>query len=128
MHVPFRRPLRPILCAVAARALAGPLAAQGVPRSYAASPEVYRVLAQNATQQVIAVTWQPGQRDVPHGHPAAAMYALTDCRLRMYGPDGSALRDVSFQAGYAAVQEPIAAHAVENIGAAECRLIMFEPR
>lgn len=32
------------------------------------------------------------------------------------------------KAGFARVQGPIASHTIENIAAAECRLIMFEPK
>lgn len=110
-----------------ATVLAAPtLHAQELARSYVASPDVYKVLAENAQYRVIAVTWKAGQRDVMHSHPASALYYLSDCRLRIVQRDGSS-RDVTVAAGFALVQDPIAAHAVENIGAAECRLVMFEP-
>jgi hypothetical protein len=37
-------------------------------------------------------------------------------------------RDGKLRAGAAFAQAPIAAHSVENIGSADCRLVMFEPR
>lgn len=110
--------------AAAGAALAA--SAQEVPRSFVASPDIYRVIAENAQQRVIAVTWKPGQRDAMHSHPSSAVYYLTDCEIRIHVRDGPS-RDFRPKAGMAVVQMPIAAHSVENIGAAECRLIMVEP-
>jgi hypothetical protein len=126
-HTAFKRSGQ-AACSISVAALAAAAQAQpAVPPSFVASPEVYRVVAENEQYRVVLVTWKPGQRDAPHAHPMAATYFLTDCVLRSFAPDGSS-RDGSPKAGYAAVQPPIAAHQVENIGAAECRLVMFEPK
>lgn len=115
------------LALAAVSAVPLPAAAQAaLPRSYVASPDIYKVLAQNDQFQVIDVRWQPGQKDVMHSHPASGVYYLTDCQLRLHAPDGTS-RDVSLKAGFALAQAPIPAHVLENIGAAECRLVMFEP-
>lgn len=103
-----------------------PAGAQQNPRSFVASPDIYKVLAQNEQFKVISVTWRPGQKDVLHSHPANGVYYLTDCSLRIYAPDGS-FRDAQPKAGYAAVQAEIPGHVLENIGASDCRLVMFEP-
>lgn len=128
MSVSARR-LAATLAAAAIAALAAAPAqaqAQQLPRSYIASPDIYRVLAQNDQFKVIAVTWKPGQKDVLHSHPANAVYYLTDCSLRLHAMDGS-YRDAQPKAGAALVQAPIPGHVLENIGSSECRLIMFEP-
>jgi hypothetical protein len=106
--------------------LSGLAQAQTLPRSYVASPDIYQVIAQNDQFKVIAVTWKPGQRDVVHSHPANAVYYLTDCSLRIHAPDGSS-RDAQPRAGAAIVQQAIPGHVLENIGSADCRLVMFEP-
>ncbi|WOB09940.1 hypothetical protein [Piscinibacter gummiphilus] len=106
--------------------LAAAASAQQLPRSFEASPDVYKVIAQNEQYKVIAVTWKPGQKDVLHAHPASAVYYLTDCRLRVHAPDGS-YRDALPAAGFALVQSPIPGHVVENTGSSDCRLVMFEP-
>lgn len=103
-----------------------PALAQPLPRSYVASPDIYKVLAQDERFKVIAVTWRPGQKDVLHSHPANGVYYLTDCSIRIHAPDGS-FRDAQPRAGYAVVQPPIPGHVLENVGTADCRLIMFEP-
>jgi hypothetical protein len=60
------------------------------PRSYIASPDVYKVIAENNDTRVILATWKPDKRDEWHSHPpGAAVYVLTDCEaLRLYSPDG----------------------------------------
>lgn len=103
-----------------------PAQAQEVPRSFAASPDIYKVIAQNEQYKVIAVTWKPGQKDVVHSHPASAVYYLTDCTLRVHAQDGT-FRDAQPKAGSAVVQAPIPGHVLENTGSSDCRLIMFEP-
>jgi hypothetical protein len=103
-----------------------PAHSQQLPRSFDASPGIYKVLAQNDQYKVIAVTWKPGQKDVLHSHPANAVYYLTDCSLRIH-PQAGPSRDAQPKAGAALVQAPIPGHVLENIGASDCRLIMFEP-
>jgi hypothetical protein len=103
-----------------------PAHAQQLPRSFVASPDIYKVIAQNEQYKVIVVTWKPGQKDIRHSHPANAVYYLTDCNLRIHAQDGSFL-DVQPKAGAAIVQVPIPGHVLENTGATDCRLVMFEP-
>ncbi len=105
----------------------GQAVAQAQPRSYQASPEVYKVIAQGADYQVIEVTWKPGQRDQLHSHPASAVYYLTDCTMRGTYASG-ATGEGSPRAGTAIVQAAIAGHSMENIGTSDCKLIMFEPK
>jgi hypothetical protein len=109
-----------------APALASAQPTQPFPRSFVASPDIYKVIAQNNEYKVIAVTWKPGQKDVMHSHPSNAVYYLTDCSLRIHAQDGT-FRDAQPKAGGALIQGQIGAHILENIGAADCRLIMFEP-
>ena len=113
------------LTALGLLAGSGAAFAQATPPSFQASPEIYKLLAENAQFRVVEVSWKPGQRDKMHGHPASAVYALTDCSLRNFLPDGST-RDGGPKAGMAFTQAPIAGHEVQNIGSADCRLVMFE--
>lgn len=116
-------PLALMLCGTVTVA---PVRAQDHPRSFVASPDVYKVLAQDERFKIIAVVWRPGQKDVLHSHPANGVYYLTDCSIRIHAPDGS-FRDAQPKAGYAVVQAPIPGHVLENTGSSDCRLIMFEP-
>jgi quercetin dioxygenase-like cupin family protein len=100
--------------------------AQGVPTSYKASPEVYKLIAENDQFRVIQATWKPGQRDAWHSHAGAlASYLLTDCKSRVHTPDGK-YQERSRKAGEANFSPVIASHAVENVGTTECRLVIVE--
>lgn len=103
-------------------------AAQAVPHSLVASPDIYKVIAENEQYRVIEVTWKPGQRDQMHSHPASAVYYPMDCTLRGFDSSGAVIGSRRTLAGTARVEQPILAHSVENIGSADCRLIMFEPK
>ena len=102
--------------------------AQTVPHSLVASPDIYKIIAENEQYRVIEVTWKPGQRDVVHSHPASAVYNLMDCTLRSFDSSGVARWTGQTRAGTAVVQQPIAAHSMENVGQSDCKLIMFEPK
>lgn len=117
---------QPLVVLALSLLLCGKISAQPLPRSFVASPDVYKVIAENDQYRVISVTWKPGQRDILHSHPASAVYYLTDCNLRIHAPDGT-FRDARPSAGAAIVQVPIPGHMLENIGTSECRLVMFEP-
>lgn len=107
--------------------MAGLAIAQGDARSFVASPDVYKVIAQNEQNLVIEITWKPGQRDQFHSHPASGVYYLNDCNLRWHAPDGSS-RDFAIPAGRAFAQAPVTSHSMENIGKSECRVIQFEAK
>jgi hypothetical protein len=68
------------------------------PRSYVASPDVYKVIAQNDKTKVVLAIWPPGKRDNWHSHPANGVYFLTDCEARIFTPDGK-FHDGSLKAG-----------------------------
>lgn len=110
----------------AALSLACSAAAQDAPLSYLAAPAVYKLLAEDANFRVILATWQPGQKDVQHSHSATAAYRLTDCSTRATGADGKVLGEGSAKAGTAALQGTINSHSLENIGTAECRILLVE--
>jgi mannose-6-phosphate isomerase-like protein (cupin superfamily) len=127
MNCSFSRSIVAALLAVGALALSGPAAAQAQPRSFEASPDIYKVIAQNADYKVIEVTWKPGQKDQLHSHPASAVYYLTNCTMRGTSADGKS-GEGNPRAGTAIVQAAIAGHTIENIGSSDCKLIMFEPK
>ena len=102
--------------------------AQTAPHSLVASPDIYKVIAENEEYRVIEVTWKPGQRDLVHSHPASAVYYPMECTLSGFDASGAARWTGQTRAGTAVVQKPIPAHSVENTGQSECKLIMFEPK
>ncbi|MBK5206666.1 MAG: hypothetical protein JJD98_15045 [Polaromonas sp.] len=56
----------------------GSAIAQTTPHSLVASPDIYKVIAENEQYRVIEVTWKAGQRDKMHSHPASAVYYPMD--------------------------------------------------
>jgi hypothetical protein len=102
--------------------------APAVPHALVASPDIYKVIAENDKYRVIEVTWKPGQRDKLHSHPDSAIYYPMDCMLRAFGGNGELIGQSLRLAGTAVVQIAIPAHSVENAGTAPCKLVMFEPK
>ena len=78
--------------------------AENAPPAPVASPEVYKVVAENMDWSVIKATLQPGQEDKFHSHPAdqVSLYQ-TDCKLRLTSLDGTSIV-VSQKQGEAAVR------------------------
>ena len=105
---------------------AGTTWAQEAPRSYVASPDIYKVVAQNDQYVVIVGTWAPGQRDILHSHPAGGGYYLTNCKLRNTLADGRA-RESEPKAGSGFTFPPVAHH-VQNIGDSECKMVIVEQK
>ncbi len=102
--------------------------ADEAPDAVTASPDVYKVIAENDSLRVVAATWKPGQRDVMHSHPAIGIYILSDCeKMRVHYADGTS-KDWSAKSGTAGANAPVTSHAIENIGDTECRTIFFEPK
>lgn len=117
--------------AVIAWTFATPLAvwAQAAPRSFTASPEVYKVIAENEQYRVVEATWKPGQRDNWHSHGGAALahYNVTGCHARLHTPDGK-FREINSKAGRAAIRTRGPSHSFENVGKTECKVVFFEPK
>lgn len=103
--------------------------ADAIPDAVTASPEIYKVLAENAQLRVIEAEWQPGARDEFHAHTGArAILYANDCKLRVYLSDGTA-RHASPRGGRARVSEtPVVSHSVENVGEEPCKMWIVESR
>ena len=96
--------------------------------SYKASPEVYKVIAENEHFRVVIATWKPGQRDAMHSHEGPLVgYRLTDCNLKVYTPDGKTNARAA-KRGEALFNPVITAHAVENVGDSDCQLVIVEKK
>jgi hypothetical protein len=104
--------------------------AENAPPAPVASPEVYKVVAENMDFQVIKATLQPGQEDKLHSHPAdqVTLYQ-TDCKLHLTNLDGTSIV-ISQKHGEAAVRmgKPILAHKVKNIGEKVCVIWIVESK
>ena len=107
---------------------AGPVAAEDAPIASDASPEVYKIIAENDQFRVLQATWQPGQEDKFHSHVADRVSVFhTDCSLRLTKPDGT-YRDAKPKFGKAAARtgKPVASHKAKNIGDSVCIITIVE--
>ena len=96
------------------------------PRSYVASPDIYKVIAESGNTRMILATWKPGQRDAWHSHPPAAVYCLTGCEVgRLYSPDGQFI-EMPIKAGQAEIHPKVRSHSFENRSNTECRILFVE--
>jgi len=76
--------------------------------------------------RVIASTRKKGVVDKEHSHPVPSVtYFLTDCANRIYTPDGKT-RDTNEKAGTARAVPIIPSHSTENIGPADCQMLIVE--
>lgn len=118
-----------IMTAVCAGVLAGapfPSLADDVKPSFEASPDVYKVIAENDEIRVILATWKPGMKDKVHSHPKMfAAYTIKDCHRKIQKSDGS-VDEKQLKAGSARVINPVKSHTFENVGTTECQQVLFE--
>lgn len=102
--------------------------AADAPTAPEASPEVYKIIAENDQWRVMRATWQPGQEDNFHSHTAdrVSLFGM-DCKLRLTKPDGT-YKDVNPKAGKAKARtgKPVKAHKAKNIGDKVCTLTIVE--
>ena len=100
--------------------------AQNAPPSYLADPDVYKVIFEDQNFRVILSTRKKGVRDKDHSHPIPSVaYLLTDCTNRVYTPDSKA-RENNEKAGTVRAVPLISSHSAENIGPADCQMLIVE--
>ncbi len=98
---------------------------QEVPLSHKASPDVYKLLAENDQFRIILQTSKPGQRDQWHSHSALAGYRLTDCTSRLHTPDGKYTDSVR-KRGETFLLPTVKSHSFENRGKTNCEAVIVE--
>jgi hypothetical protein len=82
--------LTTILSGAAVLLCMSPAAAQNAPATFRGDPSVYKLLYEDQNIRVISATWAKGVHDKPHSHPNPSVaYALDDCTIRLYAPDGT---------------------------------------
>lgn len=117
-----------VLSALIAFVATGVALAQVAARSFTASPDIYKVVAQDEQYLVIEVTLKPGQRDQFHSHPSGGFfYYLTDCSIRFHTPDGT-IRVVAHRTGDTGVNPSATSRSAENVGKSDCKQVLFEPK
>jgi hypothetical protein len=103
-----------------------PVVADEVSPDIVASPEVYKVIAENDQMRVVLATWPAGYKDKVHSHPKMfATYTVKDCHRKLHKSDGT-VDEKHLKAGSARVVQPVKAHYFENVGKTECQTVLFE--
>jgi hypothetical protein len=100
-------------------------AASTAEHSTVASPDVYKIIAENDVLRVIMATWEPGQKDNLHSHPTFAVYAITDVNGQLERPDGS-ISEVVGPAGTIMVRDADLAHTFQNLSDVPCQILIVE--
>ena len=90
----------------------------------AISPDVHKVIFENAVIRVLEVTVRPGDTVPMHRNPENINYIVKPGSLRLSGPDGSTV-DLQLTEGQV-IPAPVGEHAVENVGKTEVRTICIE--
>jgi beta-alanine degradation protein BauB len=77
--------------------------------------------------RVIEYRLKPGEREPMHSHPYGVfVYFLSDAKIRTIFPDGKTSED-SKHRGDRVWRDPVT-HATENVGNAEARALLIEPK
>jgi hypothetical protein len=106
--------------------VAAPLAlAEDAPPSYAAFPEVYKLVHESDQFRVIEATWQPGQKDAMHSHLPFVIYWVTDCQLSADLPDGKRIEGTQ-KAGTSDIKPAVPGHVATNMGKGVCKALLVE--
>lgn len=104
----------------------GTAIAEDAPRTWIASPQIYRVLTSNDQFRLIKATYKPGHGDVFHSHKLLINYFLTSCDLRRTMPDGTPTDFRGIPKGWSQTEPPVKSHAIKNIGTSDCEILLFE--
>jgi hypothetical protein len=116
-----------VTAAAMASGTIGTAYAQPAPPSYVASPDIYKIIAEDAHNVLILADFKPGQRSNTLSLPARLSYSLTDCALRYTSAKGASW-DYTFGAerpGSVTADESVS---IENVGSTECKVLIFQSK
>jgi hypothetical protein len=106
----------------------GVASAQTAPRSYVASPDIFKVIAQNDQFVLVEAAIKPAQQSEFYSVPATLRYYLTDCTVRAIWKGGAGLDYPARPAGWSYSEVAQEYISIRNIGTSECRYLMFMPK
>jgi len=89
------------------------------------SPDMYRVLLENAHVRVVRYQLEPGETDEWHTHPAKVSYVVTGGTLRITTEDGDSFV-VDEHTDSASWLGAIGKHYAENIGKHTVHIVLIE--
>jgi len=120
--------IRSVLIVSVALLMSSSAFAQEAPRSWVASPDVYKVIGENAGYRIILATWKPGQIDTPHSHKPGTTITLTDCTTRNHPTGAAPIDNPPRKAGEVRPLAATASHQNEHIGKSDCQVLLVEEK
>ena len=104
------------------------LADENAPPAHVASPEVYKILTVNDQFRVIEATWQPGQEDNYHSHPADRVsLCQTNRTLQLTNSGGSSrIGEPKAATARARSAKPVKSNKAKNLGDQVCIIRIIE--
>ncbi|MBY0537116.1 MAG: hypothetical protein K2P88_14795 [Chitinophagaceae bacterium] len=89
------------------------------------SPDNFKLLLENEYVRVIEYSLKPGQKDIPHTHPAKSSYVVSGGKLKVYLDNGQTII-ADEETGTASWRDYVGKHFVENIGSTTVTIILTE--
>ena len=123
----LRSAVKGATCALLVLGAIGGASAQMAPRSFVASPDIYREVAHTPKITAIQGEFKPGQRDKPHSNPESLTYFVTDCDLTKHRSDGTTIPFGVTRAGAILRSPADDSYWLENVGQSNCRMVSFAP-
>jgi uncharacterized RmlC-like cupin family protein len=90
-----------------------------------ADANIINVLVDTTIIRSAEITLAPGQKTEAHTHPAHFIYALTECKLKVYFTDGQIV-DYNLKPGDNAYGGPERPHQTQNMGTKPAKFILVE--
>ena len=89
------------------------------------SPANFKLLLENKYVRVLEYSLKPGQKDIPHTHPAKSSYIVSGGKIKVYLENGEVLI-FDEKAGTADWGDYVGKHQVENIGNTTVTIVLTE--
>ncbi len=89
------------------------------------SPANFKVLLENEHVRVLEYSLSPGEKDLPHTHPAKSSYVVSGGKIKVYLENGETII-VDEVAGTASWMGYVGKHYVENIGNTTIKIVLTE--
>ena len=89
------------------------------------SPSNFKLLLENEYVRVLEYSLKPGEKDMPHTHPAKSSYVVSGGKLKVYLENGQTII-ADEKTGTASWKDYVGKHYVENIGNTTVTIILTE--
>jgi quercetin dioxygenase-like cupin family protein len=90
-----------------------------------AESKIINVLIDTTLIRTAEITLAPGQKTDAHTHPAHFLYALTECKLKVFFTDGQIV-DYDLKPGDSGYGDPERPHQTQNMGNKPAKFLLVE--